>query len=47
MSLSFKTEYLVNYSKSRKVFRLPAADVEVMHIFVSVIYGEVLLCLVD
>lgn len=32
MSLSFKSEYLGNYFKSRKVFRLTDADVEEMHI---------------
>lgn len=30
MSLSFKIEYLGNYFKSRKVFRLTAPDVEEM-----------------
>lgn len=30
MSLSFKTRYLGNYFKSRKIFRLTAADVEDM-----------------
>lgn len=32
MSLSFKTEYLGNYFKSKKDFRLPTTDVEEMHV---------------
>lgn len=42
MSLSFKTEYLGNYFKSKSNFRLPSADVEEMHVvFWQVIYREV------